>query len=177
MHIHLVKSGTVAYGWYSCTPCRMRETSLKLDLTLQFPIDLMGWHNYYPGGVSGRSNLITIAAIHTQICPSLDFLQPKEIADFLPMLKCFTRAVDVVWCLLVLTLFGSNLLWTSTWFIRWQRLFVSVLWCIVGQHVIREHTNAWLLMGQTGMPKTWRNEFLNPKSIRFHRPEASGLFG
>lgn len=101
-----------------------RETSSKLDLTLQFPIDLMGWHNYYPGGVSGRSNLITIAAIHTQICPSLDFLQPKEIAVFLPMLKCF-RTVDVVWCLCICSnllqpgLLGDSdsydALWVSMW--------------------------------------------------------------
>lgn len=121
IHIHLVKSGTVAYGWYSCTPRRMRETSSKLDLTLQFPTDLMGWHNYYPGGVSGRSNLITIAAIHmwrfhTRIRPSLDFSQPKVIAGLPPDAEVFYKNS---WsCLVSLHMFKPSL---KTWLVRWQR--------------------------------------------------------
>ncbi len=107
IHIHLVKSGTVAYGRYSCTPRRTRETSSKLDLTLQFPTDLLGWHNYYPGGVSGRSNRITIAAIHTHIRPSLDFSQPKEIAALPPDAEVFYKNS---WCCLV-SLHMFKLLW------------------------------------------------------------------
>ncbi len=169
IHIHLVKSGTVAYGRYSCTPRRTRETSSKLDLTLQFPTDLLGWHNYYPGGVSGRSNRITIAAIHTHIRPSLDFSQPKEIAALPP--RCWSVLQEQLMLFGVFAYVQTSLktcfcLWglKSTGFLTEIRSVVhtSSVYFSFLQHKMHQHYSTRdLLKLLLVLPKEGANNWLN----------------
>lgn len=47
IHIHPLESGSVAYGAFSHT----RKTNSKLDLTIRFPLDFVGWYDCHAGGV------------------------------------------------------------------------------------------------------------------------------